>query len=104
MEVDGKMIGQSSVIARYVAKEGGIAGKDSIEEAIADSIFETAIELREKHMIPNFFEKDEEKKVSFVLYIMFFIDRICTFCLNHRIIHISVNGSVFYNCFACMSR
>ena len=64
LEVNGKVIGQSSVISRYVAKEGGLAGKDNVEQALADSIFETAIEIRETHIIPNFFEKNEEKKVK----------------------------------------
>ncbi|EFO91502.1 CRE-GST-6 protein [Caenorhabditis remanei] len=38
LEVDGKPLGQSYAIARYLAKEFGIAGKNEIEEAEVDAI------------------------------------------------------------------
>ena len=36
LEVDGKVLAQSFTIARFLAKEHGLAGKDSFEQAEAD--------------------------------------------------------------------
>ncbi|PIC47038.1 hypothetical protein B9Z55_006521 [Caenorhabditis nigoni] len=38
LEVDGKPLGQSYAIARYLAKEFGLAGKTDVEEAEVDAI------------------------------------------------------------------
>jgi hypothetical protein len=35
LEVDGRKIGQSSTISRYVAKKYGFAGSDEIEEGLS---------------------------------------------------------------------
>jgi len=63
LEVDGKQIGQSLTITRFIAREAGMAGKTSIEQAKVDSIADAATELREK-AIGFFFEKDEAKKAQ----------------------------------------
>jgi len=48
LEVDGKTIGQSMAIARFVAKEGGLYGKNSVEQALIDSVVDVVTDLREK--------------------------------------------------------
>ena len=64
LEVDGRIIGQSLAIARYVARECGLAGSNSIDTAVADSIAESAVEIRENHLIPWVYEEDSQKKVN----------------------------------------
>jgi len=48
LEVDGKQVGQSMAIARFVAKEGGLYGKNSYEAALIDSVVDVVTDLREK--------------------------------------------------------
>ncbi|CAH1784061.1 unnamed protein product [Owenia fusiformis] len=61
LEHGGVTIGQSVSIARYVAKELGLAGKTTLEQALTDgindSITDTFNELTKHH-----FEQDETKK------------------------------------------
>ena len=64
LEVDGHVIGQSLAIARYVARECGLAGSNSIDTAVADSIAESTLEIREQQIIGYAFEKDAAKKVT----------------------------------------
>lgn len=62
LTVDGKgTIGQSLAIARFVAREHGLAGKSSYDTAVMDSIVDTITEIRDKAFEMGF-EKDEEKK------------------------------------------
>merc|ERR1711976_1004296 len=61
LEVDGKKLGQSGTILRYLGKELGLAGSNSMEAAQIDAMADTVTDVREKP-IPFFFEKDEEKK------------------------------------------
>jgi len=63
LEVDGKQIGQSIAIARYVAREGGLTGKDSMEQAIVDSIVDSVTDLREK-MIEVHFKAEDLKAAA----------------------------------------
>ena len=63
---DGKMIGHSGCIARAVAHECGLVGKDKKETVLADMVAETIIEIREGSLAPLFLEKDEAKKVSYL--------------------------------------
>jgi len=60
-EVDGKQLGQSGAILRFIGRECGMAGGSSYDAGLIDSIAETVTDVREKP-IPFFFEKDEEKK------------------------------------------
>lgn len=62
LTVEGKgTIGQSIAIARYVAREHGLAGKTAWDTAIVDSIVDSVTEIREKRYDVHF-EKDEAKK------------------------------------------
>jgi len=45
LEVDGKQICQSTAIARYIAREGGLLGKGSWEMARADMLVEGVFEM-----------------------------------------------------------
>jgi glutathione S-transferase len=54
LTVDGKTIGQSMAIARFVAKEGGLMGKNNFEAALIDSTVDSITELREKALTVAF--------------------------------------------------
>nr|CAD7570489.1 unnamed protein product [Timema californicum] len=47
LEVDGKVVGQSVAIARYLAKEFGLAGKDAWESLQCDMLVDTLSDLRQ---------------------------------------------------------
>jgi len=47
LEVDGKSIGQSMAIARYVAREGGFVGKNSFEQAQVEALVDQITDMRE---------------------------------------------------------
>ena len=47
---DGKVLGQSTAIARFVAREVGIAGKNNIEMAECDAIVDFCSEVVEGKM------------------------------------------------------
>ncbi|XP_061427182.1 hematopoietic prostaglandin D synthase [Lethenteron reissneri] len=44
LEVDGKILSQSFAIARFLAREAGVAGKTSLEQAQADMLVDTIFE------------------------------------------------------------
>ena len=46
IEVDGVKIPQSYTIARFVAKEAKLAGRNNIEQAKADSIIDTLLDIQ----------------------------------------------------------
>jgi glutathione S-transferase len=45
MEYDDKIIGQSMSIARFIAKEHGLGGKDNVEAAMADQYVDCTTDL-----------------------------------------------------------
>lgn len=61
LEVDGTQICQSYVIAEYLAKQFGLAGKNDLEQAQAAMIAQCA-EDAYKPLFPIFRESDESKK------------------------------------------
>ncbi|CAF2067013.1 unnamed protein product [Rotaria magnacalcarata] len=61
LEVDGVKLPQSMAIARFLAKQFDLAGKDNFEQAKVDAVVDTSIDLALKY-VPIHFEKDEEKK------------------------------------------
>jgi len=63
LEVDGKTLGQSITIARYVAREAGLVGKNSLEQGLVDSVVDTTTEFREK-MIEVHFKPEDQKAAA----------------------------------------
>merc|ERR1712061_499784 len=61
LEYDGKKIVQSIAMARFVARENGLAGKNNLEGALADMLVDCMSDLLNK-FVPVMFEKDEAKK------------------------------------------
>lgn len=51
LEVDGKKIGQSAAICRYLAKQCGLAGKDDWEALEIDATVDTIHDLRIRESI-----------------------------------------------------
>jgi len=63
LEVDGAKIGQSTAIARYLAKQFDLAGKGDLEQAQVDMVVCCMEDLRNT-LMPIFAEKDEEKQAA----------------------------------------
>ena len=61
LEVDGKQLGGSLVMARYVAEKHGVAGSNDFENAIIASILDAVADLMTA-IYSLMFEKDETKK------------------------------------------
>jgi len=62
LEVNGKaVIGQSMSVARFAARETGLDGKTSLEQALVDSVSESINELKEK-LYTAFKTPDEANK------------------------------------------
>ncbi|XP_050412401.1 hematopoietic prostaglandin D synthase [Patella vulgata] len=61
LEIDGQLFGESVVIARYLAREFGLDGRDNYEKLLTDTIVDRIIQIRE--LLAGFmFQKDEEIK------------------------------------------
>eukprot|EP00058_Branchiostoma_floridae_P022605 XP_002608095.1 hypothetical protein BRAFLDRAFT_91427 [Branchiostoma floridae] len=63
LEVDGTMLCQSNSIARYVAKQAGLAGKTPLEQARVDMIMDGMEEMGSKGYAA-YFEKNEDIKAE----------------------------------------
>ena len=63
LEVDGVKLPQSMTIARFLAKQFGLAGKDNFEQAKVDVVVDTSIDLALK-LVPIYFQEDKEKKAT----------------------------------------
>nr|CAD7197726.1 unnamed protein product [Timema douglasi] len=67
LEVDGKVVGQSVAIARYLAKEFGLAGKDAWESLQCDMLVDTLSDLRQVlsafRSEPDPVKKEEKKHI-----------------------------------------
>jgi glutathione S-transferase len=61
---DGTQIPQSLTVARYVARETGLAGSDNLESAKMDAVVDTQRDINEVFYLKVFFEKDETKKAE----------------------------------------
>ncbi|CAF4438029.1 unnamed protein product [Adineta steineri] len=58
LEVDGVKLPQSAAIARYLAKQFHLAGKDNFEQAQVDAVVDTIYDLL-KAFMPSRREQDE---------------------------------------------
>nr|XP_050860664.1 glutathione S-transferase-like [Vespula vulgaris]XP_050860665.1 glutathione S-transferase-like [Vespula vulgaris] len=63
LEVDGKKINQSTAIARYLAKQHGLAGKNDWEALEIDAIVDTIHDLRAK-IAAHHYEQNAEAKAA----------------------------------------
>lgn len=61
---DGTQLPQSMSIARYLARETGLAGSDNLESAKIDAVVDTQRDVNEVFYTKVFFEKDEAKKAE----------------------------------------
>jgi len=61
LEIDGHMLGESKAIARYLAREFQLAGKNNLEAAKADMLVDGVDDVA-AHIRPAMREKDPEKK------------------------------------------
>jgi glutathione S-transferase len=61
LEFDGVKLPQSMAIARFVAKQFGLAGRDNLEQAKVDAVVDASIDLAMK-FLPIHFEQDGDKK------------------------------------------
>lgn len=61
LEVDGKTHGGSPAIARYLARQFGLAGEDDLARLILEGAEDAVYDFKDK-MVSVFFEKDDEKK------------------------------------------
>ena len=50
LEYDGRLIGQSITIARFLAKKSGLYGKDDVEQANADMIVDYVSEFNNSNL------------------------------------------------------
>ena len=63
LEVDGKMLGGSQPIARYLTKQFGMAGEDDFSSAILDGAVDASNDIVVR-LLSLFFEKDDERKAA----------------------------------------
>nr|AVC68798.1 glutathione S-transferase 1 [Subpsaltria yangi] len=63
LEIDGKVLTQSKAICRYMAREAGIAGKDTWEDLQIDMMIDTIEDVRTAAADYKF-ERDEKKKAE----------------------------------------
>ena len=61
LDIDGKIVGGSGPIVRYLARLHGLAGEDDLARLILEGVEDAIADFRQK-MAAMFFEKDEEKK------------------------------------------
>ena len=62
LEIDGKeVITQNKTIARFAARESGLMPENDFDAALADSVVDSALDLREDHMVELIFGKEENR-------------------------------------------
>jgi len=68
LEVDGVTLAQSSAIERYAARVAGVAGKNDLENAKADSIVEALHDAVKNFMAAAFHKDKDEQAKLFTAY------------------------------------
>ena len=63
LEVDGKVLAQSTAIARYAGKMVNLYPSNPVDALVVDMIMDSQKDIISK-LTPSFYEKDEEKKKS----------------------------------------
>ena len=56
------MISQGGTIARFIAHECGLQGKDDNSRLIADMVFDALMDVRETVIAPMYHARDDEAK------------------------------------------
>lgn len=64
LEIDGFKLPQSMTIARFLARQFHLAGKDNIEQGKTEAVADTAADLLNKFGPIVWYEKGDEKKAS----------------------------------------
>ncbi|GFG33891.1 hypothetical protein Cfor_07139 [Coptotermes formosanus] len=79
LEIDGKLVGQSNSIARYLAKQYGLAGRDEWESLQCDMLVDTLSDLKQElfqyRMEPDQFKKEEKKIILMKEKIPFYLNK-----------------------------
>ncbi|XP_067009016.2 glutathione S-transferase-like [Anabrus simplex] len=79
LEIDGKLVGQSNAIARYLAKQYGLAGKDEWESLQCDMLVDTLSDLKQVlyqyRMETDPIKKEEKKQMLLRETIPFFMGK-----------------------------
>jgi hypothetical protein len=61
LDVDGVKIPQSYAIARFVAKEAKLAGRNNVEQAQADAIIDSIVDLN--NAFDRIYETEDEVEI-----------------------------------------
>jgi hypothetical protein len=75
VEIDGKLVHQSMAIARYFAKQVGLAGDSLQEELLIDMAVDTLADYRHRKLWP---------KAMFCVMELFIFPRAYQFLLRHQ--------------------
>ena len=90
LEVDGELLAQSTTIARYLARQFGIAGKTEWDMALADMYIECIADFVVAYT-PLYYEQDAGKLKQLEDK---FVDEVCSY-LEKIEIRLEKNGSGF---------
>ncbi|KAL2714739.1 glutathione S-transferase-like [Vespula squamosa] len=90
LEIDGKKINQSTAIARYLAKQHGLAGKNDWEALEIDAIVDTIHDLRAK-IAAHHYEQNAEAKAAKLKV----ADEVVPFILERLDNQVKNNGGYF---------
>ncbi|KAJ9598227.1 hypothetical protein L9F63_011048, partial [Diploptera punctata] len=82
LEIDGKPVGQSNAIARHLAKQYGLAGKDDWESLQCDMLVDTLTDLKQGSLVyqqreeeANGYEEQEKKIILMKEKIPFYLNK-----------------------------
>lgn len=73
LEIDGKPIAQSNAVARYLAREHNLAGKDEWESMLCDVLVDTLGDLKQCKWYYNDFPISETENTACTYDAFFFL-------------------------------